>query len=137
MPTQKQADKFFFLHYRQGYANADTVYIDSLDRNIEGLSKVHQKYFDGLKIGVEKFVQDGGPPDTQFLSYYTKDFGVIYTKNIHWGNFGRLHSSNDSIEKTLNILVDHVLSSQSLVLAGEYKVVYADSIIELFPIRHK
>jgi hypothetical protein len=135
--TQNKADKFYFLHFRQGYPNADTVYLDSLDRNDPGLTKVYQKYFDGLKIGVTKLVYDDGPPDVQFLDYYTEEFGVVYTKNIHWGNFGRLHSTNDSIEKVLNTLIDHILSSQSLVLAGEYKVVYADSVIDLYPIRHK
>lgn len=133
--VDKIPPKFYLLLHRQDQSKVDTIFIDSLNRNIKGLDLVFHKPFPALNSGVLKYASYGGPPDTQFLCYYTPDFGIIYTKNMTWGDFSRLHCKNDSIEKRINRYFDFIISSQSLVLAGEDVVKYADSTLKLGDIR--
>lgn len=131
------ADRFYYVSNSQSRPGSDTTYVDSLNHNVKGLEQVFRKPFDALSSGVIKYAEYGGPADSQYLCYYTDEFGVMYSKNITWGGFSRLHSTNDSVEKRINKYFDFILSNQSLVLAGEDYVQYADSEIILHRIRDK
>jgi hypothetical protein len=127
-------DRYYFAHYRQRHSRVDTTYIDSLDRDLTGLTKIYAMSFDDLG-GVIKYANYQTAIDGEYLCYYTESFGIIYTKSITWKNFSRLHSSNDSIERVLNTWFSYILSNQSLVLAGEDFVKYGDSLIMLGDMR--
>lgn len=133
----KHKDRYYFLNYSQRRPNVDTSYIDSLWTSIDPtMEEVYRKNFDQRFFAI-KYAIYGGPVDSQTLWYWTNDFGFIYYKNITWGGFSRLHSTNDSIDKILNSHCDFILSSQSLVIAGEDFAKYGDSTLRLGDIRYK
>lgn len=129
-------DQYYYTNQSQSKSQIDTSYIDSLDFNIKQLKQVYSKYFENIGA-VEKYAEYGGPADAQYICYYTKEFGIIYIKNITWGNFSRLHSTNYTIENVLNKYFNYILSSQSLVCAGEDYVEYCDTILRLGNIRER
>lgn len=133
----KNKDRYYFLNYSQNRPNVDTTYVDTLWTKVDTtMQKVYTKNFDE-RFSVVKYAIYGGPVDSQMLLYWTNDYGIIYYKNITWGGFSRLHSTNDSIDKILNFHCDFILSSQSLVIAGEDFAKYGDSTLHLGDIRTK
>ncbi len=131
----KNKNRYYYLNYSQHRTDVDTSYIDSLWTSIDPkMEEVYRKLYDE-RFHVIKYANYGGPADSQTLWYWTNDFGFIYYKNITWGGFSRLHNTNDSIDKILNLHCDFILSCQSLVIAGEDFAKYGDSTLHLGDIR--
>lgn len=134
--TTISQDYYYYTSHDQYGLDKDTTKIDSLDFNIKSYTNVYMKYFND-KFYVRKYYYDFGPSDTETLFYWSNNFGIIYSKNIYWGGFKRLHSSNDSIERIINRELSFILSSQSLVLSGEQHVQYVDSNLKIGEIFEK
>ncbi|MFL5753042.1 MAG: hypothetical protein ACJ76F_06520, partial [Bacteroidia bacterium] len=124
--------RFYYLRYNMSaQPSPDTVFINSLNRNVSDFQNIFTAEFKEAGKPVYKFINSAPPAENRTMYYYTEDFGIIYSKNITRKSYSRLHSNNDSTDKAIGEYIDRILSNQNLVAAGEEYIVLGDTIIRL------
>jgi hypothetical protein len=126
---QKQHESKFYYINTCNYR--DTVFTDKPSFDTAGMTIIATKefppgedpHFEGYVI---KLMNKNLPPDAGSASYFTKELGIIYAKSIYLPCYGRLHSTNDSIERRISDYLDHILSNPDFVIAGDEWLRYHD-----------
>lgn len=124
-PAASPPGKFYWIESRRG----DTIEFNGFKATDTSLFEIvaDVKFNDAVFSGqVIKSVVKNPPIDGEEEFYNTPDFGLVYSRSMSWGNYSRLHSTNDSIEKRLNSYIDHILSNPRLVKAGHLEIKITD-----------
>jgi hypothetical protein len=91
------------------------------DNDTTGMHRIYvsEHRFTGKKV--VKFISENGN-DGSGLYYYVPELGIIYSKSITWKTYKRLHSSNATIDSSINAYIDFILTDQNLMAAGEESI---------------
>lgn len=112
--SKKQEDYFYTVS--RGL-DGETLYYDTVD--LKHINKhepkdtlLRTKYFkmgdEGHRINL--YTNElHAPTDGNMLHYELDDLGIIYSQSLTWGGYGRLISSNDSINAIIDVALENII----------------------------
>ena len=130
-PEKIKKDQLYFVSYR-GAHKRDTTFIDKpqrVDTFSTFVSRVTFCNVDEFCGQVTKYYRNGAI-DNENIYYQTNDLGIIYSLNIDWKSYSRLHSTNDSIDRRISEYIDHILSRSDFVTEADVPWKYRDLMTE-------
>lgn len=120
---KKPKDEFFYVTNMPNGLQLRIEKVSEPDKDTTGMHRIYVSVERFTERKVVKYLSEEGT-DGNGLYYFVPEFGIIYSKSVTWKTYKRLHSTNATVDSTINSYINYILTDPNLLIAGEESVVF-------------